>query len=107
MANPVAFVGVEKDQLIRFGHSLIFAEVSHVDAAIGKNQLRGRRALLRALRAANALAGRVPDRHSGSFEESLNVKFRHAFGFRQQQPVSRYLESVPKSVEQFAGESIE
>src|SRR5260221_2181511 len=50
----------------------------YVDAAVGKHQLRGVRALLGSLFTVAALAVHVPDRDRRSFQQVLNGKFGHA-----------------------------
>jgi hypothetical protein len=82
MANSVSFGSVEKEQLVRFGYSLIAAEMANVDAAIRENELGGRSTLIGGLRAASAEAGRVPDGNDRSFKENLNVEFGHPVNFR-------------------------
>jgi hypothetical protein len=39
MADPVAFIGIEKKHLVRFGHSLVLSNVAHVYAAIREYEL--------------------------------------------------------------------
>lgn len=80
MANAIAFGSVEKEELIGFGNGLIGAEVPHVDPAVGKNELRCRRAFFGALRAATTEARRVPDRDDRSFQKDLDVEFGHSVG---------------------------
>lgn len=41
VANFVRFGAIEKEQLIRFGHCLIAGKMAHVDAAVGKDEVRG------------------------------------------------------------------
>jgi hypothetical protein len=81
VADPIAFGGVEKQHLVRFGYGLIVSNVPDVDTTIGKHQLCGGRALFRALVTAAALAICVPDRNGWRFQQRMNDKFRNAFIF--------------------------
>ena len=81
MADPVTFHRVENEHLIRFGDSLVLADMSNVDAAIRKHKLRGNAALFWALIPANSSAVRVPYGNGRRFQERVNVKLRQMFAF--------------------------
>ena len=81
MADPVAFGGIEKQYLIRLGDGLVAPQMSCIDPAIGKHQMRLGRAFLRTLLPAAALAAHIPDRDDWRFQQGLNGKFRHGAYF--------------------------
>ena len=81
MTDPVTFGGIEKQHLVRFGHSLILSNMPHINATIGKDELRGCCALLRALVSASTPAQRVPNRNRRRLQQRLNGKFRRVIKF--------------------------
>ena len=46
MADPVTFMGIKKEHLVRFRHRLIMSDMVHIDAAIREYQLCRSRRLL-------------------------------------------------------------
>jgi hypothetical protein len=61
MTDAVAFKSIEKQDLVRFGYSLVKSNVPHVYAAVRKNQLSAGRALFGALMAAGTPAVCIPN----------------------------------------------
>ena len=59
VADVIAFPGVEEEHLVRFGDRVAVSEMVHVDAAIGKHQVRGARILFGALK--HSGLDRLPD----------------------------------------------
>lgn len=77
MTDPVTFGGVEKQDLVCLGDRLIVPNMPHINAAIRKHQLRGGRALLRALVTATAAAHSVPDRNRRRLQQRVRDNFRY------------------------------
>jgi hypothetical protein len=75
MADPVAFVGVEKQYLVRLSCSLVMPQMPEVYAAVRKDQLCRGGAFFSALLPVAALAAHVRDGYDGSFQQTLNGKF--------------------------------
>src|SRR5262249_54221361 len=75
---PVALVRIEEQHLVRIRYSLVTSKVAHEDAAVRKDQFRGRRVLFRALFPAVALAAHLSDRDGRRFQQRKRGKFRHA-----------------------------
>ena len=63
MTDLVSLAGVKKKYVVGIGHSLIAADVPHVNAAIGKYELRGGGAFLRAAMTARTAAADVSQRY--------------------------------------------
>ena len=59
MADAIGFGGIEEQDLVRFRHRLVAAQMPGIDAAIGKHQFGGAGAFLRALVPASSGAADV------------------------------------------------
>jgi hypothetical protein len=77
MTDPVTFGGVEKQHLVCLGYRLMSPNMPHINAAIWEHQLRGSRALLRALATAPAQAQCVLDLNRRSLQQRVNDNFRY------------------------------
>jgi hypothetical protein len=77
MTDPVTFGGVEKQHLVCLGYRLIVPNMPHINAAVRKHQLRGSRALLRALMTAASAAHCVPDRNRRRLQQRVRDNFRY------------------------------
>src|SRR5262249_34915260 len=69
VADPIALVGVEEQDLVHLGDGVVRFEMSDEEAAIGKDQVRGVGAFLVAAIAAATGAAHVPDRDELALEE--------------------------------------
>ena len=78
MAYAIAFVYVEKQDLIRLGYSLVVTKVPHIDASIRKHQLGSGRVLFFALLPVAALATHVAYNNGWGLQQRLNGKFSQA-----------------------------
>src|ERR1700679_773897 len=79
--DPVTFGGVEKQYLVCLGYRMMVPNMTHINAAIGKHQLCGCRALLHALVTTTAQTQCVPDRNRRSVQQRVNGKFWYIFRF--------------------------
>jgi hypothetical protein len=77
VAYPAAFPTVEEEHLIGFGNGLVPAEMTDVNTAIGKNQVRGASILFGALVPVLAATGDVHECGGRSLEEQLGCELRH------------------------------
>jgi hypothetical protein len=68
VADPVAFAGVEEQNLIGLGYGLVTRKMADVEAAIRKHQFCGSRALFRTLVTAAATALNIPDDNGLRFQ---------------------------------------
>src|SRR5262245_13145894 len=81
MADPVTFIGIEKQHLVSLGDGLLITEMPYVHAPIRKHQLLASGALLRALAPATALTLCLPDRDRLRFEERVDGELRDMLAF--------------------------
>src|SRR5262249_42628150 len=77
MTHAVLLGRIEEQHLVYFGDGLILSNAAHVDAAIGKHQLRGRHGLFGTLFTPVALATHVPDANGRGTQERLCREIAH------------------------------
>jgi hypothetical protein len=78
MADPIAFIGIEKQYLVRVGYGLGVLNMPDVNATIRKHQLGRGCALFSAHVPATASAQRIPDRNDWRLEQGTDSEFRAA-----------------------------
>ena len=78
VADAVTLGSVEKEDLVGLGYGLFGSQMANVNAVVGKDHLCCGCRFFGALLTASAAALGVPNGDGGSFEEGLNVEFRHA-----------------------------
>ena len=79
MADPVAFVRVEEEYLVRFGDRIVSTEVPHVEAAIREHHVSGVRGFLFAAMPAAALALDISDGDELRFQERSRNHLGHGW----------------------------
>ena len=78
MTDPIAFLCVEEEHLIGFGDGISAAQMTHVYAAIRKNQMRELGPLLGASMIAAGRAANVPKNHGLRAQKGLDQELLHS-----------------------------
>src|SRR5262249_55946758 len=77
MADAVALASIEEQHLVGFGNRLIMSNMPHVNAAIGKHEMRIGGVLFVAQMSTTALAIDILDRNGLSLQQRVDREFRH------------------------------
>src|SRR6202044_152223 len=77
MTDLIAFAGVKEKYVVGVCHSLIAADVPQVNAAIWKNEMRGRHAFFRTAMAASTAAADVSQRHRIGIQQMVDFELGH------------------------------
>jgi hypothetical protein len=84
MTDPVALAGIEEQNLIGLGDSLIAPQMAGEDTAIRKHKFGGARAFLGALMAAISSAAHIAHRDAIGMQQGPGGKFRRGRFLRHQ-----------------------
>src|SRR5271168_4075310 len=78
MTDLITFAGVKEENVVGVCYGLIAADVSHVNAAIGKYEMRGRNTFFRTAVTASTAAADVSQRHSTRVQQMIDFELGHS-----------------------------
>jgi hypothetical protein len=79
VADVIAFLCIEEDDLVRFRNRLASPHMVDIDAAIGKHHMRGSDGFLCAPVPASPMAHDIPDGRGVGDQQGLGCEFGHGF----------------------------